>query len=422
MIKKELFREVAVNRLSSPEQLDSLLQVTTVKGWAALAGIILFLVTIGGWSVFGKLPTKLVGDQCILVNSGGVNILTTSVSGRLSDLAVEAGDVVTRGQIIGRLEQYDMLQKINANEAHLSEAALQYKQTLMLAQQGAKLREVTMAAQSNNLNDQLAANSQKMKLLNERIETQKSLYDQGLITKKTLIDSQLELTSTELEAETIRTQIKQLEVTRLDNKKQSDNEILQVKNQLEELQRNVAAMVRENKGSTSIVSPYAGKVVEVKAVEGQLVERGTPLLSVESDGADTNELEAYIYLPASDGKKINRGMKVEISPSTARREEFGFLPANISSVANFPSSDLGLMRVFGNEKIVQQLSGTHAPIQIRVSLKPSGSNFSHYEWSTRRGPQFLIQSGTMCSANITLSEQRPIEILIPILKKTIGFD
>jgi HlyD family secretion protein len=143
---------------------------------------------------------------------------------------------------------------------------------------------------------------------------------------------------------------------------------------------------------------------------------------VEATGIDVNEMEAYLYLPASEGKKIANGMKVEISPSTAKREEFGYLPAFVSSVAEYPSTDQGLMRVFGNDKLVQQLSGTVAPIQIVASLKSSSVNPSHYVWSTRTGPPFSLQSGTSCSATITLAEQRPVELVIPILRKAVGLD
>lgn len=422
MKNKGIFRQVAFNRLSSPDELDSLLQVTSPRGWIALAGIGILLLTAVGWAVAGRLPTKLVGQQCILVKNGGVNILTTSASGRLSDLAVEPGDRVTRGQIIGRLEQYDLLQKIKANEAHLREVEAQYEQAVALAAQSEKLREANNAQQVQNLTHQLAAANQKSKLIKERIETQTGLFEEGLITRQTLIASQLELASVQLEIETIRTQFKQQEVARLEAKKGSDNDVIVVKNQLEDARRQMALMMRDAKNFTSIVSPYTGRVLEVKAAEGQLVERGTHLISVEATGVDVNEMEAYLYLPASEGKKIASGMKVEISPSTAKREEFGYLPAFVSSVAEYPSTDQGLMRVFGNDKLVQQLSGTMAPIQIVASLKSSAVNPSHYEWSTRTGPPFLLQSGTSCSATITLAEQRPIELVIPVLRKAVGLD
>jgi HlyD family secretion protein len=420
MTNKNLFRQVALNKLSSPEELDSLLQVTSPKAWLALGGIGVLLLTATLWSIVGKVPTKLVGQQCILVKNGGVNLLSTSASGRLSDLAVEVGDRVTRGQIIGRLEQYDLLQKIDASNARLKEVQAQYDQAVAMAGRSAALRDATSAQQAQHLAHQSASAQQRLKLVRERIETQASLYEQGLITKQTLIASQLEATNVQLELENVKAQAKQLEVSRLEAAKQSDNEVAQARNQLEDAKRGIALMVRDAKNFTAIVSPYTGRVLEVKASEGQLVERGTNLISVESSGVDVNEIEAFVYLPASEGKKVSNGMKVEISPSTAKREEFGFLPASISSVADYPSTDQGLMRVFGNEKVVRQLSGTHAPIQITASLKPSSANASHYEWSTRSGPPFTIQSGTSCSASITLSEQRPIELVIPILKKAIG--
>lgn len=420
MTKKSLFRQVALNKLSSPEELDSLLQVTSPQGWLALGGVAVLLATATLWAIFGKVPTKLVGQQCILVKNGGVNVLTTAANGRLSDLAVDVGDRVTRGQIIGRLEQYDLLQKIDASNARLKEVQAQYDQAVALAAQSAALREASGRQQEQHLSHQLASANQRLQLLKERIDTQAALFDQGLITKQTLIASQLESAAVQLETENVKAQFKQLEVARLEGKKQSENEVVQARNQLEDVKRTIALMVRDTKNFTAIVSPYAGRVLEVKVAEGQLVERGTALISVESSGVDVNEIEAYVYLPASDGKKVRGGMQVEISPSTAKREEFGFLPAYVATVADYPSTNQGLMRVFGNDKLVQQLSGAQAPIQITAALKSSASNVSHYEWSTRAGPPFSIQSGTACSAAITLTEQRPIELVIPMLKKAIG--
>jgi HlyD family secretion protein len=420
MKNRDLFRQAALDQLSSPDQLDSLLQVTTPRGWIALAGVGVLILTALGWSVIGRLPTKLVGQQCILLMNGGVNILAASASGRLSDLAVESGDTVTRGQIIGRLEQYDLLQKVKAGEARVTEVQLQYEHALAIAAQGAALRAESSAQQRRNLSGQLAAAERKYKLLKERTDTQGALLDEGLIAKPTLITSQLDLAAAQLEIDNIRSQFKQLDLNRMDANKQSDAEVTQAKGRLEEARRQLALLLRDTRNFASVVSPYTGRVLEVKAVEGQLVERGTQLVSVESTGVDVNELEAYVYLPTDEGKKVAPGMKVEISPSTARREEFGFMPAFVSAVADYPSTDQGLMRVLGNDKLVQHLSGTAAPIQVVASLASSATNASHYQWSTRTGPPFALQSGTACTASITLSEQWPIGLLIPALRKTFG--
>lgn len=418
--KPTVFRQASLDRLSSPEQLDSLLQVTNSKAWLALSGIGILLLGIVIWSIVGTVPTKVYAQQCILVRSGGVNLVTTTSGGRLTDLSVERGDTVTRGQIIGRIEQSDMLQKIKATEASMKEMQAQYDLALKLARESDVLRANTRAQQVQNLNSQLAAANRRIKLLQDRVESQQGLLSQGLITKQTLIGTQLELSSAQLETENIRGQFKQLDVKELEDKKASDNEVTHAKNQLDDVARSIQLMLREAKNSTQIVSPYSGKVQEVKVSEGQLVDRGTALVSIETTNSHVNEIEAYVYLPAADGKKIRPGMKVEISPSTVKREEYGFLPGHISSVADYPSTDQGLMRIFGNEQVVKQLSGANAPIQIVAVFEPAEANVSKYQWSTREGPPFGLQSGTLCSAGITVSEQAPISMVLPVLKRAGG--
>ncbi len=44
-MQKPIFRKAALERLSSPEQLDQLMQVTTPKGWLALIALAGLLVT-----------------------------------------------------------------------------------------------------------------------------------------------------------------------------------------------------------------------------------------------------------------------------------------------------------------------------------------------------------------------------------------
>ena len=56
--------------MSSPEELDSLMQVTTPKGWVALIslGILILLALL--WGIFGKIPTKVSGQGMILHSMG----------------------------------------------------------------------------------------------------------------------------------------------------------------------------------------------------------------------------------------------------------------------------------------------------------------------------------------------------------------
>lgn len=58
MEKQEtIFRQKSIDKISSPEQLDSYLKVTSPSVWLVLVGIILILVGALAWGAFGKLNT-----------------------------------------------------------------------------------------------------------------------------------------------------------------------------------------------------------------------------------------------------------------------------------------------------------------------------------------------------------------------------
>lgn len=50
-----LFREKSLERVSSPEQLDDYIRVTTPSVWIVLAATVIILAGMLAWSVFGTV-------------------------------------------------------------------------------------------------------------------------------------------------------------------------------------------------------------------------------------------------------------------------------------------------------------------------------------------------------------------------------
>jgi HlyD family secretion protein len=69
--------------------------------------------------------------------------------------------------------------------------------------------------------------------------------------------------------------------------------------------------------------------------------------------------------------------------------------------------------VLANEQLVREFLGAGTPLEVRIELTPDQSTPSGYRWSSSSGPPFAINSGTLCQATITLSEQRPINLVFP---------
>jgi hypothetical protein len=108
MDSSRLFRKVALERMSSPEQLDQLLQVTAPRNWLALAALMGLLVAAIGWGFVGRISTTISGQGVLVPGSGGrvqaivfipvaeANVVRTNMEARVSPAMVrreEAGFV-----------------------------------------------------------------------------------------------------------------------------------------------------------------------------------------------------------------------------------------------------------------------------------------------------------------------------------------
>jgi biotin-dependent enzyme len=94
-----MFRKEALEKLSSPEQLDQLLKVTSPRGWLALLGLGILFGTVLLWSIFGSIPSTLKG-QGILLRGDAVQLIDTPQAGRVRQIAVSAGEDIQPDQLV----------------------------------------------------------------------------------------------------------------------------------------------------------------------------------------------------------------------------------------------------------------------------------------------------------------------------------
>ena len=66
MQQKPIFRQVALERLSSPEQLDQLMPLIALRGWVALLTLIGLVVLALAWSAFDTIPTQVTGRGILI--------------------------------------------------------------------------------------------------------------------------------------------------------------------------------------------------------------------------------------------------------------------------------------------------------------------------------------------------------------------
>jgi HlyD family secretion protein len=113
-------------------------------------------------------------------------------------------------------------------------------------------------------------------------------------------------------------------------------------------------------------------------------------------------------------------MRVRVSPSTVKREEFGSMLGKVVWAAEFPSTQKGMNRVLGNEALVEKLMKEGPPIQVNVALDRDASTPTGYRWSSSTGPSLSISSGTLATGAVVVREERPIRLILPKVREKLG--
>ncbi|HUJ00309.1 MAG TPA: NHLP bacteriocin system secretion protein [Usitatibacter sp.] len=418
---REIFRKVALERLSSPDQLDLLTQVVGTKGWLVLGTLAFAVLVATIWGVFGEIPSKVSG-QAMLTRAGGVFDVPATAQGRVAELDVDVGDVVKANQVVARIEQPELEYEISSLQSRLAELKVRQASQKGFERRGTELQGELLAARRKQMEEKIRLGVANQKTVEDRIKTEEVLLQQGLITKQTLLNSRIELEQVRQDTETARSQLQQLSLQSLDARKQSDAEAANLGLQIADVERQIGAQ-KERLALQSVVrSPYGGRILEIKSGRaGALVGLGASLFTLERDAEDgAGPLEAVIFVSAYDGPSVHPGMDVQISPGSVKPEEHGFMLGRVRWVSSYPSSQQGIMQLLQNEKLVSALSGHGPPIKIVADLLADPSTPSGYKWSSGRGPEFQVKSGTLANATITTEKRPPIALVIPALKKFLG--
>lgn len=417
---RQIFRKVALDRLASPERLDEMLRVTPARAWLALGAIGLLIVVAGAWGVLGSVHEKVRGHG-ILVRSGGVFDVVPNADGRVVGVAVRVGELVREGEVVARIAQPDRVEALREARAELESRRGLHAQTSTYGSREVRLQEERIDRQREHLRASIEDAERNAAWLDEKVEAQERLAAEGLITRQTVLDTRNELEQVRSSIGEFRNQLAQLEVERLQVRDRREREAREASFAVRQAELEVERLEDELQRAAEVVSPYTGRILEIMTEPGHLISRGAPVVRLEVlDSRPGEDLEAVVYVSSADGKRVRRGMRILIAPSTFEREEHGFLLGTVTYVSDFPATQEGMSRILKNPGLAAALAGDGAPYEVHADLIPDPSTPTGYRWSSPRGPTGRVESGTLCEAFITVEERRPVELVLPLLRRRTG--
>ncbi|QAU48706.1 NHLP bacteriocin system secretion protein [Bradyrhizobium guangzhouense] len=415
---EHIFRASALQRAASPDELDHLVAITKPADWILAVVVTVALIAALIWGIYGRIPSRVSG-QGILVGSGRVVDAVSAAEGRLASLSISVGDHVERGQVIAQISQTDIEQKYaNAVETYKERQRehddMAGKVRSELAVKAANLDKLEAA-----FNKVIEATGQRVQSLDVDVKNLEQLMAKGLTTRKTLEDRRLELTEAQQRRTDSQNEILKLHAQQSDLETQREHELQQAEFAANNARREMQALAGTLGRNSQVISPITGRVLEIKISTGSVLAVGTAVVAIEDEGS---KLEAVIYIPAEQGKSVKPGSQVRIAPSTVKREEFGMMIGTVSSVSEFPVTPQGMTAVLHNDQLVKVFSHDGAPYAVTVSLEKDDSTTSGYRWAVGQGPPVHLTSGTMAQAEITTRNRRPLDLVVPLIRKLTGID
>jgi len=409
-----LFRKKALEKLSSPEQLDKLIVITSPKGWLALLAVGLIVIVGLLWGIFGTIYYKTVGWG-FLVISGGIYTVQAPADGKLRSINVQSGDLVRSGQVVGRIEQEGLEIELRNARDRLMHLQEQLKMIDNLDDVDIKNKMKYLSEEELNIKKEIKDLKKHKNWMEEMLKGYEELRREGIMSEVQYHENKRDLESLMIKIIGQTNRLQNIRYQRSKEKSIVRKERLLKEIEIREEEKKLKHMYKVLIKSSDIVTNHSGRVLERMAHIGDVVYKSDPIISmVEEEG---KVLEANVYFDAANGKKIRPGMRANVTPTVVKTEEFGSIVGIVTEVAKRPSSKKAIMTKLQNQSLVEMVTSKGAPFMATIKLIPDSKTVSGFKWTSSRGPAITIKSGTACSGSITTRQETPINLLLQLSRK-----
>ena len=100
---RTVYRKAALDKLSSPEELDRLMQIIAPGAWLLLAAIGAAALILVIWGIFGQITTT-VEHTGILTRSNPVEFITAPEAGQVVEIKTKPGVLLLADEVVARLK------------------------------------------------------------------------------------------------------------------------------------------------------------------------------------------------------------------------------------------------------------------------------------------------------------------------------
>jgi HlyD family secretion protein len=415
------FRDAALERLNSPEQLDQRIRVIPPAMRLLAASTAVIILAALAWAVFGSVPTRVFGRGVLVADKEGNYAIAPISSGLVLEMLVKTGDRVRAGAPIASIEQKLLSAQIENAVAQVNRLEANFAQLKSANAVQIRQSDETAIHQQSAINEQVAAIEVRREQLRQLIGGYGGLRAKlGTMSRNEMISLQEQYDQTALDLANAKA--KKAEIEAIAQKKRDDLAEIERQKQAEiDLQKADVDQLRLQMRVGSVVeAPISGVIREIRVGRGDVVTAGEVLATIGQDhGGNT---EVLTLLQGDMRKRVAVGMEAHIVPDGIKKEEYGSMRGRVASVSDGDVSSEHVNQILRNPLLTTSLVGDAAPLLAWIELAPAKQNPSGFAWWSGTGPPYKITIGSVVTVDIVVERVRPISLVIPALRKLLSLE
>lgn len=140
--------------------------------------------------------------------------------------------------------------------------------------------------------------------------------------------------------------------------------------------------------------------------------------------------EIPVFLPATEAAQVQEDMDVLVTPSGISRAQYGGIRGKVTSISKIASLNDNIIAATGFRSAAGLIAQRfQVPFLVRISLEQEDQRYCRqplskrcYRWSSGQLPPHPVRIGNQADVQITTIYRRPIDFVIPALKKVLGLE
>ena len=174
--------------------------------------------------------------------------------------------------------------------------------------------------------------------------------------------------------------------------------------------------------SNEITAVYSDQVGTVSALTLNMGDSFTPgkdiiRVSPVSQGSQV----VVCYVPLAQAKRLERGMKVNITLDAMDSNSYGNMVARIVNIDAYATPQEAMASAIGSNNYLEStFTKDGAVVAVACEFYPDPETVSGYYWSNSKGATVNVQNGSLVTAKIVTDEVAPITKLFSKLKDLWG--